>query len=123
VLDLHTRKIVGWSMRETLHTEIALEALTMAIVPAAAGAGTNPPLRSRHSVCRRALSAGPRAIRHYTLDEPQRRLSGQRTNGELLSQLKTERVHHRIYDARGEARRDLFQYIEGFNNSRRLHRP
>jgi transposase InsO family protein len=31
-LDLHTRKIVGWSMRETLHTEIALEALTMAIV-------------------------------------------------------------------------------------------
>ena len=32
VLDLHTRKIIGWSMRETLHTEIALEALTMAIV-------------------------------------------------------------------------------------------
>jgi putative transposase len=30
--DLHTRKIVGWSMRETLHTKIALEALTMAIV-------------------------------------------------------------------------------------------
>jgi putative transposase len=35
--------------------------------------------------------------------------------------LKTERVHHRIYDNRAEARRDLFQYIEGFNNSRRLH--
>ena len=31
VLDLHTGKIVGWSMRETLHTEIALQALTMAI--------------------------------------------------------------------------------------------
>jgi transposase InsO family protein len=28
VLDLHTRKIVGWSMRETLQTQIALEALT-----------------------------------------------------------------------------------------------
>ena len=39
------------------------------------------------------------------------------------SQLKIERVHHRIYEARGEARRDLFQYIEGFYNSRRLHRP
>jgi len=35
--------------------------------------------------------------------------------------LKTERVHHRIYDTRAEARRDLFQYIEGFYNSRRLH--
>ena len=28
---MHTRKIVGWSMRQTLHTEIALEALTMAV--------------------------------------------------------------------------------------------
>ena len=35
--------------------------------------------------------------------------------------LKTERVHHRIYRTRAEARRDLFQYIEGFYNSRRLH--
>src|SRR5213075_2895830 len=31
ILEMHTRKIVGWSMRETLHTEIALEALDMAI--------------------------------------------------------------------------------------------
>jgi len=31
VLDMHTRKLVGWSMRETLHTQIALEALAMAI--------------------------------------------------------------------------------------------
>ena len=35
--------------------------------------------------------------------------------------LKTERVHHRIYAARAEARRDLFGYIEGFYNPRRLH--
>ena len=31
ILDLCTRKIVGWCMRETLHTEIALDALFMAI--------------------------------------------------------------------------------------------
>jgi len=35
--------------------------------------------------------------------------------------LKAERVHHRIYGTRAEARRDLFQHIEGFYNSRRLH--
>lgn len=35
--------------------------------------------------------------------------------------LKTERVHHRLYATRAEARRDLFGYIEGFYNSRRLH--
>ena len=31
ILDMHTRKIVGWCMRDTLHTEIALEALNMAV--------------------------------------------------------------------------------------------
>jgi putative transposase len=34
VLDLHTRKIVGWSMRERLYTEIALEALNRLILAA-----------------------------------------------------------------------------------------
>jgi len=32
-----------------------------------------------------------------------------------------ERVHHRLYATRAEARRDLFGYIEGFYNPRRLH--
>jgi putative transposase len=31
ILDMHTRKIVGWSMRQTLHAEIALDALNMAV--------------------------------------------------------------------------------------------
>ena len=35
--------------------------------------------------------------------------------------LKTERVHHRIYATRADARRDLFQYIEGFYNRTRRH--
>lgn len=35
--------------------------------------------------------------------------------------LKTERVHHRVYATRDQARRDLFQYIEGIYNPRRLH--
>ena len=38
-----------------------------------------------------------------------------------FDKLKTERVHHRVYATREEARRDLFAYIEGFYNSHRLH--
>jgi transposase InsO family protein len=34
--------------------------------------------------------------------------------------LETERVHHRVYATRDKARRDLFGYIEGFYNPRRL---
>ena len=35
--------------------------------------------------------------------------------------LKIERIHHRLYASREDARRDLFAYIEGFYNSHRLH--
>ncbi|MEM6974630.1 MAG: IS3 family transposase, partial [Pseudomonadota bacterium] len=35
--------------------------------------------------------------------------------------LEIERIHHRVYATRDDARRDLFAYIEGFYNSRRLH--
>jgi len=60
-------------------------------------------------------------IGRYTLDEPQRRLSGQRANGELLSQPQDRAGSPSVYGTRAEARRDLFQYIEGFYNSHRLH--
>ena len=35
--------------------------------------------------------------------------------------LKTELVHHREYPDRDIARRDLFAYIEGYYNRRRIH--
>ena len=35
--------------------------------------------------------------------------------------LKVERVHHRVYATRDEARRDLFAWIEGWYNTHRLH--
>lgn len=35
--------------------------------------------------------------------------------------LKIERVHHRVYATRDQARRDLVQSIEGVYNPRRLH--
>jgi len=35
--------------------------------------------------------------------------------------LKTELVHHRTYQTRAEAQRDIFAFIEGFYNPSRLH--
>lgn len=35
--------------------------------------------------------------------------------------LKTELVHHRQYENRVEAMRDIFAFIEGFYNRTRLH--
>ena len=52
-------------------------------------------------------------------------LKGELTLSQLATSffhtLKTERIHHRVYADRDQARRDLFGYIEGFYNPRRLH--
>jgi putative transposase len=51
------------------------------------------------------------------LDEPQ---SDCWDNAPMES-LKTDRVNHRVCSTRDEAPRDLFGYVEGFYNHRRLH--
>lgn len=44
-------------------------------------------------------------------------LRGQAASLESFSHaLKTESDHHRVYATHDQARRDLFQYIEGFHN-------
>ena len=121
VMDLHTRKVVGWSMRDHLRAELATAALLMAIQrqrPAPgliqhsdrgiqyactdyqevlAGAGITPSMSRRGN----ALDNAPMESFFHTL--------------------KTELVHHRAYATHDEARRDLFAYVEGFYNRERLH--
>lgn len=121
ILDMHTRKIVGWSMRETLHTEIALEALTMAIKRQQPAAGL-----IHHSD--RGIQYAAEAYRSMLAQSGMTPSMSRR--GDCLDNapmesffhtLKTERVHHRRYATRAQARNDLFGYIEGFYNSHRLH--
>ena len=121
ILDMHTRKIVGWCMRETLHAEIALEALSMAVRRQRPAYGlihhSDRGIQYAAEAYRSALSASG-------ITPSMSRKGDCWDNAPMESffhTLKTERVHHRIYATRAEARRDLFGYIEGFNNSHRLH--
>lgn len=84
ILDMHTRKIVGWSMRQTLHTEIALDALNMAVERQRPRDWADPSFGSRDPICSRNLPLGSRPIRHHPVDESQGRLLGQCPDGELL---------------------------------------
>jgi putative transposase len=121
LIDLHTRKVVGWALRETLHTEIAIDALRMAI--------------ERQRPAPGLIQHSDRGVQ-YAADAYRKRLAAagivpsMSRKGNCLDNapmesffhtLKVERIHHRVYATRDEARRDLFAYIEGFYNSRRLH--
>ena len=133
ILDMHTRKIVGWSMRETLHTQIALDALNMAVerqrpapglihhsdrgIQYAAEAYRSALARSgiTPSMSRKGDCWVEPSMRHRFESMARAPMES------FFRTLKTERVHHRVYATRDQARRDLFGYIEGFYNSRRLH--
>ena len=121
ILDMHTRKIVGWSMRETLHTEIALEALNMAIERQQPAPGL---IHHSYRSIQYAAETYRSALARSGIIPSMSRKGDCLDNAPMESffhTLKTERVHHRRYATRAQARHDLFGYIEGFYNSRRLH--
>ena len=71
ILDLLTRQVVGWAMRDHMRAELTITALTMAIQRRRPGAGL-----IHHS--------DPRCRLHRPINEPQGKLLGECTDGELL---------------------------------------
>jgi len=121
ILDGYTRKIVGWSMRNTLHTEIALDALTMALERQRPAVGL---VHHSDRGIQYAAEAYRQILGTANITPSMSRKGNCWDNAPMESffhTLKTERVHHRVYATRDQARRDLFAYIEGFYNSHRLH--
>ncbi len=121
IMDLHTRKIVGWSMRDHLRAELATSALPMATQ------------RQRPSAS--LIQHSDRGIQHACGDyqvalakagiiPSMSRQANPLDNPPMesfLHTLKTELVHHQAYRTRDEAKRGLFSYVEGSYNRQRLH--
>lgn len=121
LIDMHTRKIVGWAMRETLHAGIAVEALRMAIQRQRPAPGL---IQHSDRGVQYAADAYRQILAAAGITPSMSRKGNCLDNAPMESffhTLKVERVHHRVYATRDDARRDLFGYIEGFYNSRRLH--
>lgn len=121
LMDLHSRKIVGWSTSSTPQQEITLEALTMAVET------RRPRPGLIHHTDRGSQYSS--AAYQDLLDEYGMRCSMSRP-GQCLDNaaaesffhtLKTEWIYHAHYKTRREARLAIFEYIESFYNTTRLH--
>jgi putative transposase len=121
VLDLYSRRVVGWSMQSQMTAQLVTDALMMA-------------------VWRRGR---PEAVMHhsdrgsqYTSDRFQRLLgelgitcsmsrSGNCWDNSAMESffksLKTERTDGKVYHTRAEAKADVFDYMERFYNNKRRH--
>jgi putative transposase len=121
VIDLFSRRVVGWSMSATMTAELVTDALVMAIWRRG-----KPDALIHHS------DRGSQ----YTSDQFQRLMADHGVTCSMsrsgnvwdnaamesfFSSLKTERITRRIYRTRDEARADVFDYIERFYNTKRRH--
>ena len=121
VLDLYSRKIVGWAMRDHMRTELPLAALTMAIQRQRPQPGL-----IHHSDRGSQYASGDyqKALIAADITPSMSRKGNCWDNAPMESffhTLKTELVHHKNYATKEDAKRDLFQYIEGFYNRQRIH--
>jgi putative transposase len=121
LLDVYTRRIVGWAMHESLDAQLAVKALRMAIEQR-----RPPPSLIVHSDRgTQFASAVYRQVLHsYQLIASMSRKGNCYDNAfieSFWSSLKYETVYHHRFFTRAEARSALFDYIEAFYNRTRLH--
>lgn len=121
LMDLYSRRIVGWAMDEQVTTTLTVTALEMA-------------LRHRH-VSGGLLHHSDRGSQYGAVPYQQRlrdfdiRCSMSRPGNcwdnavveSFFATLKTELLHGHQFHTRQEARTEIFEYVEGFYNRRRRH--
>ncbi|MGY4167597.1 IS3 family transposase [Bradyrhizobium sp. USDA 4529] len=121
VMDLFSRKIVGWAMRDHMQVELASAALMMAIQQQRPQAGL---IHHSDRGVQYASHAYRTALAGAGITASMSRKADCYDNAPMESffhTLKTELVHHRSYQTRAEARRDIFAFIEGFYNRASEH--
>lgn len=121
VLDLFSRRVIGWSMQSRITRELVLDALMMAVwrrkptgkVVVHSDQGSQ---YTSHDL--------GQFLTAHNLEGSMSRRGNCHDNAvaeSFFQLLKRERVKRKIYTNRDEARADIFDYIEMFYNNRRRH--
>lgn len=127
VLDLFSRKVVGWAFSPRMTDNLCLKALQMALHNRHADLRTQPPNQLIHHSDRGSQYASY-AYRDL-LDKHQLTPSMSRKGNcydnavveSFFATLKTEEVERNLYLTRQQAQTSIFSYIEGFYNPKRRH--
>ncbi|WP_114981137.1 MULTISPECIES: IS3 family transposase [Idiomarina] len=121
VVDLFSRRVIGWSMQQRMTKELVLDALLMAIwrrkpkqkVVVHSDQGSQYTSHDWSSFLKSNNLEGSMSRRGNCHDNA--------VAESFFQLLKRERIKRKIYSNRAEARRDVFDYIEMFYNSKRRH--
>jgi len=121
VIDLYSRRVVGWSTQSRQYTDLVLQALLMAV-------WRRKPLGQVliHSDQGSQFTSIEWAsfLKQHNLEHSMSRRGNCHDNAvaeSFFNLLKRERIRRRTYKTRENARRDIFDYIEMFYNPKRKH--
>lgn len=121
VLDLHSRKIVGWAMSDSINSALVLSALDMAVLHRVPSAGllfhSDQGVQYAAGNFRAALAASgitPSMSRRGNCYD-------NATMESFWSTLKIELVYRRDFNSHRQAKTEIFDYIEAFYNRTRIH--
>jgi putative transposase len=121
LLDLFSRKVVGWAMGNRATTALHQAALTMAI------AQRRPEAGLVHHTDRGGVYSAAAYREQLAQARMQPSMNGRKTAYDnavaesFFSNLKNEWVHHHDFSTREEAKLAIFDYIECFYNRNRIH--
>jgi putative transposase len=121
LLDLYSRRVVGWAMSERIDQQLVLDALNMAL-----GQCRPKPGLIHHTDQGRQYSstAYVETLKKHGLVQSMSRRANCYDNAvaeSFFSSLKNELVIHCSFKTREQARTAVFEYIEVFYNRQRRH--
>lgn len=121
VLDLFSRRIVGWSMKARMTADLVTDALLMAVWRRRPGSGL---LHHSDQGSQYSCEQFQRLLADHGIVCSMSRRGECHDNAVMesfFSRMKDERVSRRRYRSRDDARSDIFDYIELFYNPKRRH--
>lgn len=121
IIDVFTRKIVGWAMNERMTQGLVLSALEMAVSTQKPGRGL---MHHSDQGSQYAAHEYQRRLWRYGMIASMSR-RGQCWDNALMESffhtLKTEHVYHERFTTRQQAKSSVFEWIEVFYNRQRMH--
>ena len=121
LLDVPSRRVVGWAMADHLRAELARDALAMALVSRRPGPGL---IHHTDRGCQYSAAAYPAILADRGVAASMSRAGDCYDNAlaeSFFATLKGELVDKRSWPTRRAARQAIFEWIEVFYNRRRLH--
>ncbi len=121
ILDLFSRRVVGWAMSNRIDTQLALDAMTMALDRRQPDDGL---LHHSDRGCQYAAKRYCKLLDAHAVVPSMSRKGNCYDNAvveSFFSTLKNELVHHVVFLTRSAARKSIFEFIEVFYNRRRRH--